>query len=172
MTSKIRLGSAVTVVEFLDRIIPGMDGELSRNLQRVLTTIVTHAVDLSGTDGGAIYEFDEAAQEFQLRATHGMSAELIETIRRVAHGLRCVRYANVTTMKVQDSVGERVRDRLTPKEMQIVALIVQGCKNKDIAQQLNTKEQVVKNYLRNIYDKTGVSTRAGATLFAMEHRLL
>src|SRR5262249_19016415 len=41
----------------------------------------TDAVDLSGTDAGAIYEFDEAAQEFQLRATHGMSAEIIETIR-------------------------------------------------------------------------------------------
>jgi signal transduction histidine kinase/DNA-binding response OmpR family regulator len=53
----------------------------SLDLQTVLTTIVTHAVDLSGTDGGAIYEFDEATQEFQLRATHGMSAELIETIR-------------------------------------------------------------------------------------------
>ena len=42
---------------------------------------MTHAVDLSGTDGGAIYEFDEATQEFKLRATHGMSAELIDTIR-------------------------------------------------------------------------------------------
>src|ERR1700731_18385 len=98
--------------------------------------------------------------------------ELIETIRRVAHGMRCVRYANVTTMKVQDSVGERVRDRLTPKEMQIVALIVQGCKNKDIAQQLNTKEQVVKNYLRNIYDKTGVSDRLELALFTIHHRML
>jgi DNA-binding NarL/FixJ family response regulator len=98
--------------------------------------------------------------------------ELIETIRRVAHGLRCVRYANVTTMKVQDSVGERVRDRLTPKEMQIVALIVQGCKNKDIAQQLNTKEQVIKNYLRNIYDKTGVSDRLELALFTIHHRIL
>src|ERR1700731_4954385 len=46
--------------------------------------------------------------------------ELIETIRRVAHGLRCVRHVNVATMKVQDSVGVRVRDQLTPKEMQIV----------------------------------------------------
>jgi DNA-binding NarL/FixJ family response regulator len=98
--------------------------------------------------------------------------ELIETIRRVAHGLRCVRYANVTTMKVQDSVGERVRDRLTPKEMQIVALIVQGCKNKDIAQQLNTKEQVIKNYLRSIYDKTGVSDRLELALFTIHHRIL
>ena len=90
----------------------------------------------------------------------------------MAHGLRCVRYANVTTMKTQDSVGERVRDRLTPKEMQIVALIVQGCKNKDIAQQLNTKEQVIKNYLRNIYDKTGVSDRLELALFTIHHRIL
>jgi DNA-binding NarL/FixJ family response regulator len=98
--------------------------------------------------------------------------ELIETVRRVAHGLRCVRHANITTMKSQDSVGERVRDRLTPKEMQIVALIVQGCKNKDIALQLNTKEQVIKNYLRNIYDKTGVSDRLELALFTIHHRML
>jgi DNA-binding NarL/FixJ family response regulator len=98
--------------------------------------------------------------------------ELVETIRRVAHGHRCVRYANLTTMKLQDSVGERVRDRLTPKEMQIVALIVQGCKNKDIAMQLNTKEQVIKNYLRNIYDKTGVSDRLELALFTIHHRML
>jgi signal transduction histidine kinase/CheY-like chemotaxis protein len=54
----------------------------SLDLQHVLTTIVTHAVELSGTDGGAMYEFDDASQEFQLRATHGMSDELIAAIRR------------------------------------------------------------------------------------------
>jgi DNA-binding CsgD family transcriptional regulator len=56
--------------------------------------------------------------------------------------------------------------------MQIVALIVQGCKNKDIANQLHTKEQVVKNYLRSIYDKTGVSDRLELALFTLHHRLL
>ena len=71
-----------------------------------------------------------------------------------------------------DSVGSRVRDRLTPKEMQIVALIVQGCKNKDIATQLGTKEQVIKNYLRSIYDKTGVSDRLELALFTIHHRIL
>ncbi|HEV8675642.1 MAG TPA: GAF domain-containing protein, partial [Methylomirabilota bacterium] len=50
-------------------------------LETVLSTIVGRAVELSGTEGGAIYEFDEAAQEFQLRATHGMSQELIEAVR-------------------------------------------------------------------------------------------
>ena len=75
-------------------------------------------------------------------------------------------------MQAADSVGTRVRDRLTPKEMQIVALIVQGCKNKDIATQLGTKEQVIKNYLRSIYDKTGVSDRLELALFTIHHRAL
>ena len=77
-----------------------------------------------------------------------------------------------TSILAQDAVGARVRDRLTPKEMQIVALIVQGCKNKHIAAQLNTKEQVIKNYLRSIYDKTGVSDRLELALFTIHHRVL
>jgi GAF domain-containing protein len=51
------------------------------DLDTVLTTIVNRAVELSATDGGAIYEFDEVAQEFELRATHGMTPELIEAVR-------------------------------------------------------------------------------------------
>lgn len=97
---------------------------------------------------------------------------LIDCVRRVASGERFVQRANVTTMQSADSVGTRVRDRLTPKEMQIVALIVQGCKNKDIAAQLGTKEQVIKNYLRSIYDKSGVSDRLELALFTIHHRVL
>ncbi len=99
-------------------------------------------------------------------------ADLVDCVRRVARGQRFVQLANVTTMQATDSVGARVRDRLTPKEMQIVALIVQGCKNKEIATQLGTKEQVIKNYLRGIYDKTGVSDRLELALFTIHHRVL
>ena len=99
-------------------------------------------------------------------------AELLACIRRVASGQRSVQHSNVTSIQVQDAVGARVRDRLTPKEMQIVALIVQGCKNKVIATQLGTKEQVIKNYLRSIYDKTGVSDRLELALFTIHHRML
>jgi DNA-binding NarL/FixJ family response regulator len=97
---------------------------------------------------------------------------LVDCVRRVAQGQRFVQRANVTTMQASDHVGTRVRDRLTPKEMQIVALIVQGCKNRDIAMQLGTKEQVIKNYLRSIYDKTGVSDRLELALFTIHHRVL
>jgi len=99
-------------------------------------------------------------------------AELVDCVRRVARGQRFVQHSNVMTMQASDSVGARVRDRLTPKEMQIVALIVQGCKNKEIAAQLGTKEQVIKNYLRGIYDKTGVSDRLELALFTIHHRVL
>jgi len=98
--------------------------------------------------------------------------DLVDCVRRVVRGQRYVQRANVTTMHTADSVGTRVRDRLTPKEMQIVALIVQGCKNKEIASQLGTKEQVIKNYLRGIYDKTGVSDRLELALFTIHHRVL
>jgi DNA-binding NarL/FixJ family response regulator len=98
--------------------------------------------------------------------------DLIDCVRRVGIGQRCVHHSNVTSILAQDTVGARVRDRLTPKEMQIVALIVQGCKNKQIATQLNTKEQVIKNYLRSIYDKTGVSDRLELALFTIHHRVL
>jgi DNA-binding NarL/FixJ family response regulator len=98
--------------------------------------------------------------------------DLIDCIRRVASGKRCVQRSNVTSILAQDAVGARVRDRLTPKEIQIVALIIQGCKNKHIAVQLNTKEQVIKNYLRSIYDKTGVSDRLELALFTIHHRVL
>jgi DNA-binding NarL/FixJ family response regulator len=103
---------------------------------------------------------------------NGPGLDLLDTIRRVAAGQRCIQPSNVTSILAQDAVGARVRDRLTPKEMQIVALIVQGCKNKHIAAQLNTKEQVIKNYLRSIYDKTGVSDRLELALFTIHHKVL
>jgi signal transduction histidine kinase len=62
-------------------------GEVSRtisstlDLETVLTRIAAHAVQLSGTDGGAIYEYDEERREFHLRATHLMEEEFIEHLR-------------------------------------------------------------------------------------------
>jgi signal transduction histidine kinase/CheY-like chemotaxis protein len=62
-------------------------GEVTRavtstlDLETVLTTIVAKATQLSGTEAGAIYVFEQAKREFQLRATYGMSEELIAAIR-------------------------------------------------------------------------------------------
>ena len=73
------------------------------NLQKVLATIVAHAAELSGTESGAIYEFDEASEEFQLRATHRMSEELIQAIQEagVKLGETALGWAGVNREAVQ-----------------------------------------------------------------------
>jgi DNA-binding NarL/FixJ family response regulator len=98
--------------------------------------------------------------------------QLIECLLRVHAGRRYFQRALVKTMPSSDQVGARVIRRLTPKELQIVALISEGRKNKDIANRLGTKEQVVKNYLRTIYNKIGVSDRLELALFTVHHHAL
>ena len=125
-----------------------------------------------------IVENGEVMPQQLLQKVNGMvsrnvsGADMVSCVRRVSRGQRCIISSGTDSEHHHDSVGARVRDRLTPKEMQIVALIVQGCKNKDIANQLGTKEQVIKNYLRSIYDKTGVSDRLELALFTIHHRML
>jgi DNA-binding NarL/FixJ family response regulator len=62
--------------------------------------------------------------------------------------------------------------RLSEKEMMIIGGVTQGLKNKDIALEVGTTEQVVKNYLRKIYDKLGVTDRLELALYSMHRRLL
>ena len=62
--------------------------------------------------------------------------------------------------------------RLSEKEMMIISRVTQGMKNKDIAREVGTTEQVVKNYLRKIYDKLNVADRLELALYSMHHRLL
>lgn len=98
--------------------------------------------------------------------------QLVECLRLVAAGERSVQRPEPRRVAQIDKVGARVLNRLTPRELQIVALVTSGAKNRDIAEQLGTKEQVVKNYLRTIYDKTGVSDRLELTIFTQHHRTL
>jgi DNA-binding NarL/FixJ family response regulator len=98
--------------------------------------------------------------------------QLVDCLHSVAAGERYVQRAVVKTMALPDHQGAKAVQRLTARELQIVALICEGCKNKEIAHQLGTKEQVVKNYLRSIYVKTGVSDRLELALFTMHHHAL
>lgn len=61
---------------------------------------------------------------------------------------------------------------LTPRELDVVGCIVEGCSNRDIAKQFTLSEETVKRHLSNIFDKTGVSTRLELALFAIAHQLV
>ena len=136
-------------------------------------------MDSAGSRGIVIAENNEPAAAYLQLGFRGVvfrnvtGPSLVECVHRVAAGET---WQPPQLMQVdspeEDMVGTRVRDRLTPKEMRIVALIVQGCKNREIATRLKTTEQVIKNYLRSIYDKTGVSDRLELALFTIHHRVL
>ncbi|MBZ5628966.1 MAG: response regulator transcription factor [Acidobacteriia bacterium] len=61
---------------------------------------------------------------------------------------------------------------LTRREMQMVAAIVEGSSNREIAHKFNVREDTVKHHLTSIFGKLGVSTRLELALFAIEHRLV
>jgi DNA-binding NarL/FixJ family response regulator len=69
-------------------------------------------------------------------------------------------------------VSSRPKVQLTPKESLIVSCVTQGMKNKEIALRVGTTEQVVKNYLRKVYDKLGVADRLELALFCLHNRIL
>ena len=70
------------------------------------------------------------------------------------------------------AVPQRKTYGLTPRELEVVGCIVEGCSNRDIAKQFSLSEETVKRHLSNIFDKTGVSTRLELALFAIAHQLV
>lgn len=98
---------------------------------------------------------------------------IVDAVRRVARGEAYIHTPNAAVNEIsEDLVGIRVRDRLSEKELRIIAAVVRGYKNREIAAQLVTTEQVIKNCLRSIFDKIGVSDRLELVLFVLHHRML
>jgi DNA-binding NarL/FixJ family response regulator len=65
----------------------------------------------------------------------------------------------------------RPADTLTRREKSIIGCLMQGWRNREIAQHLSITEQTVKNHLRAVYDKLGVSDRLELVLYAIHHRM-
>jgi DNA-binding NarL/FixJ family response regulator len=126
---------------------------------------------------------DEVLEYFR-RGAHGIvdrsipPETLVACIRKVAKGdiwldeqaVNWVLHAFRT--QATRPIAPAAKVHLTQKEMMIVACVAQGMKNKEIAVRVNTTEQVVKNYLRKVYDKLGVSDRLELALYCLHHRLL
>jgi len=71
-----------------------------------------------------------------------------------------------------DNDPRREKPLLSDREKQIVQLVAQGNRNKEIGGKLFISEQTVKNHLHNIFDKLGVSDRLELALYAIHHRLV
>ena len=101
------LGRKVDQLEALGAV--GQAVSSSLDLDEVLTTIVTHAVRLSGTDGGSALEFDASTEEFRERTAFGTSDELLEALRETRIGL----HGTLVGLAATRGRPERVVDLLT-----------------------------------------------------------
>jgi DNA-binding NarL/FixJ family response regulator len=127
---------------------------------------------------------EELTLDLFRRGAHGIVSRevepelLVECLRKVvageswldSQGVRWVMeaYRNQTNRPA----GSRPKVQLTPKETLIVSCVTQGMKNKEIALRVGTTEQVVKNYLRKVYDKLGVADRLELALYCLNHHVV
>jgi len=68
--------------------------------------------------------------------------------------------------------AEGAAPAISPRELQIVALLAEGLANKQIATKLGISDTTVKGYLQELYEKLGASDRAQAVAIALRHRLI
>jgi DNA-binding NarL/FixJ family response regulator len=103
---------------------------------------------------------------------------LVRCVRRIAAGETWIDNQSVSWVieayraQAASLVSPRTQPKLSTKEMAIITCITQGKRNKEIAFQLGTTEQVIKNYLRKIYDKLGVSDRLELALYCLHNRII
>src|SRR6195952_3351393 len=103
---------------------------------------------------------------------------LIKCVRKIADGETWIDNQSISWVieayrsQASSLTNPRAQPKLSKKELAIISCITRGMRNKEIAYQVGTTEQVIKNYLRKVYDKLGVSDRLELALYCLHHQLL
>src|SRR5438270_10237260 len=146
--------------------------ELLRQNPKLRIVVVTPGAD------------EELTLDLFRRGAHGIVSRevepelLVECLRKVFAGETWLDPQGVNWVmqafrnQTNRPAGSRPKVQLTPKETLIVSCVTQGMKNKEIALRVGTTEQVVKNYLRKVYDKLGVADRLELALYCLHNRVL
>ena len=165
------------------------------------TDVVLVEGELLTGSPGSIAELQRIAPDIKLIVQTASLNEdqTVELYRRGIRGIisrsispdllvRCIRCINsgetwidnqalnwvISAYRAQDAEvrSPRPQLRLTPKETDIITCLTKGMRNKEIAFQLGTTEQVIKNYLRKIYHKLGVADRLELALYCLHKKIV
>jgi len=166
----------------LDLKMPGLDGlatlqrlQQSRNKTRVI--VLTASDDKNefvqamklGTSGIVL---KQTATELLIKSIRKVHAgEIWLDSHTTAAVIRQFVAAEEPPAAPAPAPRERERSPLSQREREIVALVAQGFKNKEMAEKMFISEQTVKNHLHNIFDKLGVSDRLELALYAIHNNL-
>jgi DNA-binding NarL/FixJ family response regulator len=160
-----------------------MDGSLLAGLPDVVPDLLRIAPDVKLIVQAADAREDQTVELYR-RGVRGIVSRsispdlLVRCVRRIAAGETWIDNQSVSWVieayraQAAALVNPRTQPKLSPKEMSIITCITQGKRNKEIASQLGTTEQVIKNYLRKIYDKLGVSDRLELALYCLHNKII
>jgi len=155
--------------------VPGMDvlRELSSNSEGLQTKIIVLT---------AAVERIQIVQALQMGARGVVMKEaatqlLMKAIRTVMSGQYWIgreAVGDIVEFMRTNPSGEKAPRNygLTKREMEILATIVAGLTNKEIARRFSLSEDTVKHHLTNIFDKVGVASRLELALFAINNRII
>jgi DNA-binding NarL/FixJ family response regulator len=171
----------------LDLKMPGLDGlatlqKIQNSKHKTRVIVLTASEDKNefvqamklGTQGIVL---KQSATELLIKSIRKVHAGEIwldshttaAVMRQFATGADDLPVAAATVPS--SSSRERDRALLSQREREIVALVAQGFKNKEMAEKMFISEQTVKNHLHNIFDKLGVSDRLELALYAIHNNL-
>ncbi|MCI0402508.1 MAG: response regulator transcription factor [Acidobacteria bacterium] len=161
-------------IVLLDLKMTPMDGfEVLSQLQATGSTAKPIVLTASEDEQDYVEAVRRGARGIVLKAA--ASDRLLEGIRKVHRGEMWIdqRVAADVMKAMSDPrpVTRAERAQLTAREQEIVSLVAQGFRNKEIADKLSISEQTVKNHLHNIFDKLGVSDRLELALYAIHHKI-
>jgi signal transduction histidine kinase len=168
------LGRSVGELRALGEVSQAVNSTL--DLETVLSTIVAKAVELSGTEAGAIYGYDEHTQEFRLRATYGMDQELIEVLTQrhidLADPTIAAIFAHREPTQVADLREEAVSELngiilLAGYRARMVAPLLRG---EDIVGMLVVRRHTPGEFAKNIIDI--IKTFAAQSALAIQNARL
>src|SRR6266853_1867761 len=121
-------------------------------------------------DGLAVLEevnFDQLPTRVVVLTAAEDDRDVVRAMRLGARGVVMKAFS-----KSSDGGPRREKPVRSDREKEIVQLVAQGYRNKEIGEKLFISEQTVKNHLHNIFDKLGVSDRLELALYAIHHRLI
>lgn len=137
----------------------GLGGSSISRAARLLGAADVYRALIEERPHRAAFEPESAARELRAEARAGrLDGDAVEAVLVAAgHRSRALR---------EWPAG------LTAREVEVLGLIARGCSNREVARRLHVAEKTVGNHIEHIYMKIGSSTRAEASLFAMQHGLL
>ena len=170
-------------VLLLDLNMPGISGmDVCKQLEAARCHAKIIALTINDNDNYVLELLKNGAYGYLLKGVE--PSVLLEAIRTVAEG-RCYILPELQkrifgNIKPNDNVQEKAKDiwregrneRLTAREMDVVACIAKGFSNQDIAQALFVSEKTVKNHLTNIFRKLNVNDRTQALIYVLKHNIM